>query len=975
MADSNAVNTINRLNFRVNEIATNDRYTNGSILIVANKALSFLHVTDTAEYYVYDKSCNKRYLINPSILTETLEVFSGCATIREVTEVEIASIKRSYNLIAPPLLFNQIVRNEKCLVNQPVVGHGSNYQPLVEINHLPCSYTAANTCLNEIADRHETSISCRDHTYRYHSSSNTNCIRCCNGNVCKLAPGTTSSIILPRCSNIEPCTSCGCTGCNVSYMGCSPKIPVPISTGLPGPRGPPGPQGAAFTPDVITSQDLFQLCQSQLANLGDGYSWLYILDQKLYFLIFQDNGVYIWSEGSKIVGPQGSGGIQGPAGLNGESGHAGPPGPQGPPGPAFEPNMIDSRTPTSFTQIELKDFGVGFAYLWTLNGSLYFVTILSDNTYGWSQPFQIVGATGTIGSTGGTGATGPNGKTGIQGAAFTVREYISSSPYLLTVDQLAERGEGWSILWTQNGNLFFIQYVNDIWCLSQPLGIVGPQGIQGNVGHPGPIGIRGLPGPRGISGNTGPIGKNGPTGPQGDVGAAFHPNLIGIRNPKSFSQREFAEFGDGYAYLWSINGMLYFAQLVGELYSWSTGYPIIGTTGAQGVSGYTGPRGYQGAGGVPGIPGLNGINGATGSIGPQGQNGEQGSAGPRGLQGPAYTPDLITNKTPGEFTQADLRCLGATSSVLFTQTCELRFIEIDPTNCIFYFGESFSIVGQQGEPGPTGSSGVPGIAGVEGPVGQRGPMGGKDSYWTLLNSQLNEKYMQFNDGGLFLASNENIQTALDNNCTIYIAPDLRSVQTSGLKTQIKNIYGTGLQFDMMDVGSNHIHWTTDIMSVEDGSVYSLSYHNEELTPEPTVVIQITPNDLSGETNMRIHSTKTTFENIAAKKIESISDERCKDITRIFDPVPPVEFNDHKMPWTDIMCNLNMVHFKYKDNPNEHDQVGLLAQNLVKSGLHDIVSTDSDGLYKVQYDRLSLYLIKALREIRYELFELKKKFNS
>ena len=1023
MSDSCAVNTINRLSYRVNEIICDDKYTSGSILVVANKCLTFLHVTNTDDYYVYDESCNKRYLINQNVLAETLEEFAGCATIREVTEAEIASITRAYNLIAPPVLFEQLNRNEKCCSYYPPVGRGPGYEAFLEATcqASPCSHpdptrfpagrcgtpscgscppgpyppglpppypspgcgSCANPCGNQTLSRcgcgqPTPCSSCNvitqcDRTYRRRQPSNTNCIRCCGGDVTRLASGTTSTIILPRCSNVDPCTSCGCTGCNVSYMGCSPSTSV-STTGQPGPQGPPGPQGAAFTPDVITSQDLFQLSQTQLAELGDGYSWLYTLDQKMYFLVYQDNGIYIWTEGAKIVGPEGPQGEQGPAGLNGERGLAGPPGPAGPAGPAFEPNLIDSRSPLSFTQAELADFGVGYAYLWTVNGSLYFVVELSDSSYGWSQPFPIVGVTGATGEVGATGPTGAQGATGSQGAAFTVSEYMSTSPYLLTQTQLAERGEGWSILWTVNGNLFFIQYLNEMWCLSQPLAIVGPQGLQGDIGPQGIQGIRGPPGPRGINGNTGPQGSTGPTGPRGQVGAAFQPNLIGTRDPATFTQLELSGFGVGFAYLWTLNGMLYFVQLSGAVYTWSTGYPIVGPTGAQGIQGVTGPRGYQGPEGVPGTPGTDGIDGETGPDGPTGPRGTQGPVGPRGLQGPAYTPDLITDKAPEDFTQADLRCLGATTSVLFTQTGELRFIEEDPSNCLYYFGEPFPIVGPQGEPGPTGAAGIPGIPGEPGATGPQGPPGTGTSYWSLENSPYNEKYIQFNQGGLFITSEGGQSVAYANNYAIYFAPELPSAQTSGLRTQFRNIYGTGLQLDLMDMGPHNIHWVTDVSGTSNGSEYSLSYHNESLTSEPTTVIQITPDDSLGETNMRIYSNVTTFENISAKRIESISDARRKDVTRPFDPQPTNTYREREMPWTDTLCDLNLVHFRYKDNPNERDQVGLLAQNLIEMGLQDIVNTDDQGFYRVQYDRLSLYLIKALQETRQELQELKKKIN-
>lgn len=965
MSDSCAVNTINRLSYLSGINENNSQFNNGSILIVADKRITIIYSPECNpnNYFVYDASCNKRYLISSNILSETLEKFNDCATIQAVSMAQMNSITRSYNLIAPPILFCELNRNEKCsttTVNRlfpcgpyPSLPSASNPSSCgsCNTNCNSCSGSSScgcKTCCQSVGGDWGPAFTqdscnpcgtgcnvldrCGRSVYR-HISYNTNCFRCTNSTVKQLSYGTYSTIALPRCSNSSPCSSCGCSGCapQVVYYGQS-NCANTSCVGTAGPQGPPGPQGAAFTPDIITSQNLFELTQTQLAQLGDGYSWLYTIDQKMYFLVEQDNGVFIWTEGYKIVGPVGSQGVQGCPGLNGLPGDQGPVGPPGPAGPAFQPNEVGLRDPASFTQAELAAFGDGYAYLYILNGYLYFVISSGSPTvYSWSAGYPIVGQTGAAGSAGATGATGPAGATGSQGAAFTVDLYLDTSPYDLTPTDLEVYYNAGirSILWTQNGNLFFIRYIDGVYTLSCPLGLVGPQGLEGPVGPVGQPGATGSAGARGSQGVTGYTGATGPTGSKGDVGAAFQPNLIGQRDISTFTQYELMNFAVGFAYLWIDTGLLYFVVESGGVYSWSAGYPIVGPTGTSGSQGNIGPTGAQGIQGPTGIGGTPGSTGSQGATGPRGQQGVQGCTGSRGLQGPAYTPDLITDKLPTEFTQRDLACLGVTTSVLFTQTGSMRFVECDSTTHLFYFGEEFPIVGPEGEPGPvgptgmtgsTGADGPPGV-GVPGPPGPPGPTGTEgDSIWSMVD-----------------------QMALLGSLSDYF-------------------------YSISTVGSE---LSMDASNTLDPSASTISI--SKLNPSATFVV---------------YSVDSTLQYVTAFDITSTSDIRKKKILGpLFEEMDaekialkPVSMNTNnrgsapKAGWKDKLLDLNAVRFNYLTDPTNREKIGYVAQELIEKGFQNLVHTDKDGYYSVSYDKFCLYLIEGMREMNEEMKDMKSKID-
>lgn len=1014
MTDSAFANAVNNLNFQSVVNNTNSQFNNGSILIVADKAITIIYSGD--EYYVYDESCNKRYYIQPSILAETLEKFSSCATIRSTSIQELNSITRSYNLIAPPFLFVELNRNEKC---------GS----LSSSSLLPSAYSSNNSFGPAFV-----SNSCNP-----------------GGSGCNLLDR--NGVIQYR-HPIHTYIPNGVTGSNVIYYGVPSNIcttPAESISGNPGPQGPPGPQGAAFTPDIITSQNLNLLSQSQLSQLGDGYSWLYTLTQKLYFLVELDNGTFIWSEGTKMIGPQGQSGQQGPAGLNGLPGPQGPNGNPGPVGPAFQPNEIGIRHPNQFTQLELANYGNGYSYLFIGDGLLYFIISQgSPATYSWSAGFPIVGQTGASGQSGIIGSTGSKGEPGVQGSAFSVDIYLDTSPYDLSQSQLNTyyTSGKHSILWTKNGNLFFIRTNNNLYELSSPLGIVGPQGLQGSQGIMGNPGPNGPIGPRGGGGPIGPTGPLGSQGLKGDIGDSFKPDLVDSRDIASFTQYELQQFGNGFSYLWTVTGSLYFVNKAGPYeYCWSIPFSIIGHTGPIGSQGPQGIIGYPGIQGPTGIGGAPGSNGPIGFTGGQGIPGIQGPVGPQGLMGSAFEPDLITNKLPSEFTQTDLQCLGVTTSVLFTLTGDLRFIDFNSNTQNYSFGASFPIAGVQGPPGPTGLNGTPGTSGNTGPIGLQGTPGtpgtqgiqgiqgtpgisvtgtSGDSFWTIDSTPL--KRALYTDGGLWVASESQLGSIITDNISVYVAPSGPIQSTTGTIVKYENTTGRPLSIEyqvsdfsecafsiwkqVVQGANTGINGRMDIIHVEKGAVttyekpyltmesttngnygntklyspliqvnssYTSNYYNgENLVGQLTlqqmdgnmVIDVINPslefNKLNPTTKFIVHSEHSYFKDIISPSISSSSDIRKKHITG---PLFPTKTN-----WREKISQLQKIRFYYLSDTSQKQQIGLIAQELLELGFNDLVYQDSEGFYSVAYDRMCLYLMEGMSEINDEIKELRQIVN-
>jgi cytoskeletal protein CcmA (bactofilin family) len=88
--------------------------------------------------------------------------------------------------------------------------------------------------------------------------------------------------------------------------------------------------------------------------------------------------------------------------------------------------------------------------------------------------------------------------------------------------------------------------------------------------------------------------------------------------------------------------------------------------------------------------------------------------------------------------------------------------------------------------------------------------------------------------------------------------------------------------------------------------------------------------------------------VANLKINYVSDERLKkDFRRLSDPLAK-------------LMSLEGLHFRWKDDGSDNDQVGFIAQQ-VQSRFPELVTTGPDGMLSVHYTGFIPFLIEALKE--------------
>jgi hypothetical protein len=130
-----------------------------------------------------------------------------------------------------------------------------------------------------------------------------------------------------------------------------------------------------------------------------------------------------------------------------------------------------------------------------------------------------------------------------------------------------------------------------------------------------------------------------------------------------------------------------------------------GAAGSPGPQGPAGPQGFPGPAGPQGIPGLMGF---TGPQGPSGPTGPQGPAGPGFSFRAAFDP-------ASSYAAYDVVTFNGSSYVAKTAT--------NPGDPAPDNNPNWSLVAQQGTPGPVGASGPAGPIGPQGPMGLQGPPG------------------------------------------------------------------------------------------------------------------------------------------------------------------------------------------------------------------------------------------------------------
>ena len=238
------------------------------------------------------------------------------------------------------------------------------------------------------------------------------------------------------------------------------------------------------------------------------------------------------------------------------------------------------------------------------------------------------------------------------------------------------------------GGVSYTGFNNDqVYYVCYYTNIIGPTGIQGNIGYRGPkgelgnvgpTGPQGALGPRGDLGATGPKGPVGPTGPQGPRGQTGVQGPVGPTGPK-------------------------------------------GLTGNTGPVGPTGPIGNRGPQGPVGPTGPQGAIGPTGKVGPTGPQGKQGETGVRGPTGSVWFSGTAIN-TDGAHVTSTV-AIGAKLGDFYLNNATGEVYRWSQKDGQDVWGKIAQLRGAQGTRGATGATGPKGDQGPMGPTGPGGAPG------------------------------------------------------------------------------------------------------------------------------------------------------------------------------------------------------------------------------------------------------------
>ena len=356
-----------------------------------------------------------------------------------------------------------------------------------------------------------------------------------------------------------------------------------ISLGVQGAQGAQGKDGTGVN---------VKASQGECVEAGDAY-----IDDEGNILIY--NGKDAYTNGGKVMGPQGWTGERGYQGEKGEEGVQGAQGINGVQGAQGDKGVQGSQG-INGVQGAQGDLGVqGHQGVIGLQGSQ--------------------GIEGVQGEKGIPGEMGYQGEKGDKGAGINIKP--SEKDCLVDGDAYIKEDTGEILVlyhkweegvdnrtWVPAGKILGPQGVP---------GVQGPQGVQGDMGIQGNQGVLGLQGIQGSQGITGVQGDNGIQGAQGVQGDKGNDGK-GI----DIKANELACEKAGDAYI-DENGDLQIYD--GEKFN--NGGKIRGPQGREGE------RGYQGVQGSQGITGIQGTQGSVGLQGSQGEQGEQGNPGKDGDNG------------------------------------------------------------------------------------------------------------------------------------------------------------------------------------------------------------------------------------------------------------------------------------------------------------------------------------------------------
>ena len=110
----------------------------------------------------------------------------------------------------------------------------------------------------------------------------------------------------------------------------------------------------------------------------------------------------------------------------------------------------------------------------------------------------------------------------------------------------------------------------------------------------------------------------------------------------------------------------------------------------------------------------------------------------------------------------------------------------------------------------------------------------------------------------------------------------------------------------------------------------------------------------------IDSLVETTTSITAQAFYQTSDYRKKDILESL----------HPKTCLDMCANIDVVKFNYKDDEQHKERIGVIAQD-IEQYYPEVVNTDYDGYKSVDYSKLSVIAIRAIKQLKDEIEELRK----
>jgi len=484
---------------------------------------------------------------------------------------------------------------------------------------------------------------------------------------------------------------------------------------------------------------------------------------------------------------------------------------------------------------------------------------------------------------------------------------------------------------------------------SQPgsQGLQGTQGIQGNQGATGAglTGSQGIQGIQGFQGDPGDIGSGGTQGVQGTQGHRGFQGFIGAGEP-------------------GIQGFRGYQGFAGE----------TGGFGAQGPAGEGGTQGATGENGVQGFPGADGVGaagpaGAQGSAGPGGVQGFPGESitGPQGIQGVQGAQG--EKAAQGAQGPAGAGAQGATGDEGFQGAPGFQGAQ-----------------GSRGFQGGVGAASTePGVPGAQGAIGYQGIQGPGGATDEVEVNNLNVSALQTTS--MFLTMVQGGSGARPLYGTTGPNYDQNNLPNTGAQT---NLYYTGA-LDQLTVenvsveggitlgGVTNTTWpggggsfdgtatntvSTGTIVFNDGALLQLGTGGDiDIYDSGTgaYIDCVATHDLFIREGT---STRFTFDTgvgdfTASGSINSLSDRRVKEnietITGALDKV------------------LAIRGVSYNKIGSERHEVGVIAQE-VEQILPEVVTTSEDetGTKSVSYGNIVGVLVEAIKELKAEIEELKKK---